>query len=81
VEEIYAEWSERLTTNTKVATVLGFDPSILRNSGISGAADEALVKKVHKNFNKNFVNFLTRVAFAQTFSNFICCGWPCNAHK
>jgi hypothetical protein len=37
---------ERLPANAKVATVLGFDPSI---SGIWEAADEAVLNKVHEN--------------------------------
>ncbi len=47
-----AEWLERLAVNAEVATVLGFDPSILWHSGIWGAADEAVLNNVHKN-NKN----------------------------
>jgi hypothetical protein len=43
-----AEWLERLTANAVVATVLGFDPSVLRHSGIWGAADEAVLTIVHK---------------------------------
>ncbi len=51
----YILWLERLTAIAKVATVLaGFDPSILRHSGIWGAADEALLNTVHmKNEEKN----------------------------
>ena len=37
----------RLTANAKVATVLASDPSILRHSGILGAAAEAALEKVH----------------------------------
>ncbi len=40
-----AEWSERLTTNT-------VDSSILRHSGIWGAADEAVFNYVLKNKSK-----------------------------
>ncbi len=40
------EWLEHLTANAEVATRPGFDPSILRHSGIWGAADEALSNKV-----------------------------------
>jgi hypothetical protein len=57
---------ERLTANAKVA---GFDPGILRHSGIWGAADEAVSNKVQykkfpyltvdlvlfKHWNVNFV--------------------------
>ncbi len=43
-----AEWLERLTANAKVATVLVFDFSIFRHSGIWGAADEAVLNEVHK---------------------------------
>ncbi len=32
----------------------GFDRSIRRNSGIWGAADEAVLNKVHQVFNKEF---------------------------
>ncbi len=43
-------WLERLTANVKVATVLGsmIYPSILRHSGIRGAAVEAMLNEVHK---------------------------------
>ncbi len=46
-----AEWLERLAVNAKVATVLGFDPSILRHCGIWGAADEAVLNNGHKKKN------------------------------
>jgi len=35
----------------------GFDTSILRRSGIWGAADEAVLSNVHKNKNKGFRKF------------------------
>ncbi len=41
-----AEWFERLTANAGIATVHGFDPSILRHSGIWGAATDAVLQKV-----------------------------------
>ncbi len=40
-----AEWLKRLAVNAEVATVLGSLPSIVRHSGIWGAADEAVLKK------------------------------------
>ncbi len=40
---------KRLAVNAKVATVLGYDHSILRHSGIRGAADEAVLNNIHKN--------------------------------
>ncbi len=42
-----AEWLERLTANAEVATVLGSGPSILRHSGIWGAADEAVLNNLN----------------------------------
>ncbi len=39
---------KRLTGNVKVATVLGFDPSLLRHSGLWEAADSAVLNKVHE---------------------------------
>ncbi len=57
-----AKWLERLTDNAIVATrnSLGFDPSILRHSGIWGAADEAVFNKVkvHKKLIKKSPCFL-----------------------
>ncbi len=44
-----AEWLKRLTANAKVAIV---DPSILRHSGIWGAADEPVLNKGHKKIQK-----------------------------
>ncbi len=44
-----AEWVERLTANVKSRNSPGFDPSTLRQSEIWGAADEAVLNKVHKN--------------------------------
>ncbi len=41
-----AEWLDRLTANAEV------DRSILRHSGIWGAADEAVLNKVHKKTHK-----------------------------
>jgi len=38
-----AEWLDQMTASAKVATVLG---SILRHSGIWGAADEAVLNEV-----------------------------------
>jgi hypothetical protein len=45
-----AKWLERLAVNAKVAITnsRGFDPSILRQSGIREAADEAVLNDVHK---------------------------------
>ncbi len=43
-----AEWLERPTVNAEVATVLGFDPLILRHSGIWGAADKAVLNTLHR---------------------------------
>ncbi len=57
-----AEWLEHLTNNSKVATVPGFDSSILRHSGIWVPADETVLNKVK----------ITKVAFSlkdQSWSN------------
>jgi hypothetical protein len=43
-----AEWLERMIANAEIVTVLGFDPSILRHSGILGTADEAVLNTVHR---------------------------------
>ncbi len=55
MDEIYpisgldlAEWLERLAVNVKVAKSPGLESSILRHSGIRGAADEAVLNNVHK---------------------------------
>ncbi len=42
-----AEWLERLTANAKVATVLGSIPESSDTVESEGAADEALLNKVH----------------------------------
>jgi hypothetical protein len=39
-------WLERLTANFQSRDSPGFDPSILRHSGIRGEADEAVLNKV-----------------------------------
>jgi hypothetical protein len=44
-----AESLERLAVNAKVArNSLGFETSILRHSGIWGAADEPMLNNIHK---------------------------------
>ncbi len=43
-----ALWLERLTANAKVTTVLRFESSVLRHSGIWGEVDKAVLNKVHK---------------------------------
>jgi hypothetical protein len=53
VDEILAEWLERLTANALVATVLGSTPSILRHSRIWGTADEGVLNIVHKKSKKS----------------------------
>ncbi len=40
------EWLERLTVNAEVATVHKLNNSILRHSGIWGAADEAVTNAI-----------------------------------
>ncbi len=47
------EWSEPLTPNAVVATVLG---SILRHSGICGAADETVLNIAHKKERKKILS-------------------------
>jgi hypothetical protein len=39
----------------------GFDPSILRHSGIRGVADEAALKNVHKKKQSKSCHFLTKL--------------------
>jgi hypothetical protein len=57
---------ERLIANTKVATFLGSNPcSIYRHSGILGAANEAVMNKVHKNKKIPRLGIFWRVFFAQ----------------
>jgi hypothetical protein len=41
-----AERLERLAANVSSP---GFNPSVLRNSGIGGASEKAVLNKVHKN--------------------------------
>ncbi len=52
-----AVWLERLTANA--VNCPGFDPSILRHSGIWGAAVEAVSKIVHKKKNQKIQNKFT----------------------
>ncbi len=47
------EWLEHLTAIAEVPNSPGFDPSILRHSGIWGAADEAVLNTVYKKNPKN----------------------------
>ncbi len=54
-----AEWIERLTANKykrsqcRSRSCPGFDPSVLRHSGIWGAADEVVLNIVHKKIQQN----------------------------
>jgi len=67
-----AECFERLTANAEIETVYGFDPSILRHSGIWRAENEAVLQKVLYNekprkspliFRKNCSLFNLRVDY------------------
>ncbi len=46
--KLWMRWLNRLTAKAEVATVLGFDPSILWHSEIWETADEAVLNKVLK---------------------------------
>jgi hypothetical protein len=54
-----AEWLQRLIANAEVVTVLGFDPSILRHSGIWGTADDAVLNTVHRRKNIQKIPLVT----------------------
>ncbi len=49
----FAEWLERLYDVVATRNCPGFDPNILRHSGIWGAADEAVWNIVHKKEKKS----------------------------
>jgi hypothetical protein len=56
-----AEWLERLTVYAEV----GFDPSILRHSGILGAADEPVCNTVH-------IKTIEKISVISCILNFRC---------
>ncbi len=47
----------------------GFDPSILRHSGICGAADEAVLSNVYKNKKIALLKYICKILPTNDFEN------------